>query len=208
METKAFKLSVVIPAFRAEATIASVLQQIPDCVDQIIVVDDASPDQTAPIVAGLPDRRIALVRHDRNLGVGGAMVSGFNKALQSDATLVAKIDADGQMDPTYLDRFVAAAQCCQCDYIKANRFGHVDSLATMPKIRLLGNLFLTFLTKFVSGYWNVFDPQNGYIVITRRMLKRLDLTKIDSGYFFREQYADPVEYHARQNCRDLLTGEL
>ncbi len=184
METKTVKLSVVIPAFRAEATIASVLQQIPDCVDQIIVVDDASPDQTATIVADLDDKRIVTVRHDRNLGVGGAMVSGFKKALESGAAMVAKIDADEQMDPQYLDRFVAAAECCRCDYVKANRFGHINSLTTMPKIRFLGNIFLTLLTKFVSGYWNVFDPQNGYIVITRRMLKRLDLTKIDPGYFF------------------------
>ncbi len=184
MGTETPKLSVVVPAFRAEATIASVIKQIPDYVDQIIVVDDASPDQTATIVAGLNDRRIDLVRHTHNLGVGGAMVSGFKKALDSGAKLIAKVDADNQMDPRYLERFVAAALHCRCDYVKANRFGHIKSLSAMPRTRLAGNLILTFLTKFASGYWNIFDPQNGYIVITRKLLKRLDLDRLDQGYFF------------------------
>jgi dolichol-phosphate mannosyltransferase len=184
MGTKNISIAVVIPAFRAEATIGAVIQQVPECVYQIIVVDDASPDQTANIVARITDPRIILIRHERNLGVGGAMVSGYRKALESGADLIAKIDADGQMDPRYLDRFAAAAVRCRCDYVKANRFGHIANLAAMPKTRLAGNLALTIFTKFVSGYWNVFDPQNGYILITRKLLKRLDLDRIDQGYFF------------------------
>ena len=184
MRIKTSKLAVVIPAFRAEATIASVIQQIPGYVDLIIVVNDASPDQTAEIVSVLADKRVVLLRHERNLGVGGAMVTGFRKAIEMGADMIAKIDADEQMDPQYLDRFAAAAMRCQCDYVKANRFGHIKHLSAMPKARLMGNLFLTFITKFVSGYWNVFDPQNGYILITQAMLKRLDLRKIDQGYFF------------------------
>jgi dolichol-phosphate mannosyltransferase len=184
MEAETRTLAVVIPAFRAEATVTAVIQQIPEWVAQIIVVDDASPDQTIAVASGLGDPRVVIVRHDRNRGVGGAMVSGFKKALDSGVDLVAKIDADNQMDPQYLDRFVAASVRNQCDYVKANRFGHIGSLAAMPKVRLVGNLILTFLTKFVSGYWNVFDPQNGYILITRELLKRLDLDRLDKGYFF------------------------
>lgn len=112
------------------------------------------------------------------------MVTGFREALDLKAGLIAKIDADGQMDPRFLDRFARAAVRFQCDYVKANRFGHVEKLPAMPGIRLAGNLLLTFLTKFVSGCWNVFDPQNGYVMITRKMLKRLDLRRLDQGYFF------------------------
>jgi len=184
VEIEVSKLAVVIPAFKAEATIGSVVQQIPGYVDQIIVVDDASPDKTAEIVSGLADRRVVLIRHDRNLGVGGAMVTGFKKALELGADMIAKIDADGQMDSQYIDRFAMAAVRYQCDYVKANRFGHIKSLSTMPKARLVGNFFLTFMTKFVSGYWNIFDPQNGYVMITRKMLMRLDLGRVDQGYFF------------------------
>ena len=184
MPIEGHTLAVVIPAYQAEKTIRKVIHQIPLYVDWIIVTDDASTDSTATAVKQIPDPRIYVLCHERNTGVGGAMVTGFQKAIELQADLVAKIDADGQMDPEYLDRFARAAVRFQCDYVKANRFAHIEKLPTMPGIRLTGNLLLTFLTKFVSGYWNVFDPQNGYVMITRKMLKRLDLKLLDSSYFF------------------------
>lgn len=177
-------LAVVIPAYQAETAVRDVIRRIPPCVDWIIVTDDASIDGTATALKQISDPRVCLLRHEQNTGVGGAMVTGFRKALELQADLIAKIDADGQMDPTYLDRFALAAVRFQCDYVKANRFGHIENLPAMPWTRLTGNLLLTFLTKFASGYWNVFDPQNGYVMITRRMLKRLDLKRLDRGYFF------------------------
>jgi glycosyltransferase involved in cell wall biosynthesis len=178
------KLAVVIPAYKAEATIAAVVDLIPSSVDRIVIVNDASPDMTRQVVENIDDPRIVLINHEKNQGVGGAMVTGFKKSLDLGADLIAKLDADGQMDPRFLDRFALTAIRHQCDYVKANRFGHIEALPAMPKIRLAGNLLLTFLTKWASGYWNVFDPQNGYVMITRKMLKRLDLTKIDKSYFF------------------------
>ncbi|MBI5845092.1 MAG: glycosyltransferase family 2 protein [Deltaproteobacteria bacterium] len=177
-------LAVVIPAFRAEAAINIVIDSVPSCVDHIIVVDDASPDGLSEKVAGLADPRIILLRHGENLGVGGAMITGFRKALELGADLVAKVDADGQMDPALLPAFAKIAVRHNCDYVKANRFGHMDALPSMPKKRLWGSIALTFLTKFASGCWNVFDPQNGYVLITRRMLSRLNLDALDRGYFF------------------------
>jgi glycosyltransferase involved in cell wall biosynthesis len=177
-------LAVVIPAFNAASTIQSVVNSIPSYVDWIIVIDDASQDDTLETLRQLMDPRVMVIDHDQNQGVGGAMVTGFKIALDLKADLIAKIDADGQMDPGYLDRFARAAMLHQCDYVKANRFGHISALPAMPRVRLAGNLILTFLTKFTSGYWNVFDPQNGYVMITRIMLKRLDLAKIDKSYFF------------------------
>jgi len=184
MPIEGHTLAVVIPAYQAEKTIRKVIQQIPPYVDWIIVTDDASTDGTADVIKQISDSRICVLCHERNTGVGGAMVTGFQKAIEFQADLVAKIDADGQMDPQYLEQFARAAVRSKCDYVKANRFGHIEKLPTMPGIRLAGNLLLTFLTKFVSGYWNVFDPQNGYVMITRRMLKRLDLKRLDSSYFF------------------------
>jgi len=178
------KLAVVIPAYKAEASISAVVELIPSYVDWIVIVNDASPDGTQKVVEKICDPRIVLINHGKNQGVGGAMISGFRKALELDAYLIAKLDADGQMDPRFLDRFALMAIRHQCDYVKANRFGHIEALPAMPRIRFLGNLFLTFLTKWASGYWNVFDPQNGFVMITRKMLKRLDLTKIDKSYFF------------------------
>lgn len=184
MAIEGHSIALIIPAYQAQAAISSVLAIIPAYVDWIIVVNDASKDETATMVKRYADQRIILLSHDRNCGVGGAMITGFKKALDLKADFIAKIDADGQMDPSFLDRFVQVCLLYNCDYVKANRFGHLDALPVMPKKRLYGSISLSFLTKLASGYWNVFDPQNGYIMITRKMLRRLDLKRIDQGYFF------------------------
>ncbi len=177
-------LAVIIPSYRAADTISEVVEAVPDCVDYIIIVNDASPDNLENVVSSLSDSRIVYLTHERNTGVGGAMVTGFRKGLALGVDLLVKIDADGQMDPKYIDRFAMAALRHGCDYVKANRFGHIEALPKMPRLRFWGNLAMTILTKFASGYWNVFDPQNGYLMITRSMLKRFDLDRIDRGYFF------------------------
>jgi glycosyltransferase involved in cell wall biosynthesis len=178
------KIAVVVPAYKAALTVASVIVSVPRIVEWIIVVDDASPDNLADVVKTIRDPRVIYLRHDKNQGVGGAMVTGFRKALELGADFVAKIDADGQMDPNYLGCFVATALKHDCDYVKGNRFGHIEELKAMPLNRRFGNVCLSFLTKFASGYWNVFDPQNGYVMISKAMLKRLDLGRIDKSYFF------------------------
>lgn len=179
-----FKLAVIIPAYRAAGTIGAVLESMPSYVDHVIVIDDHSPDGLGEVVAACRDKRIIYHRHERNKGVGGAMVTGYAKALELKADLVAKVDADGQMDPAFLDRLALVALRWDCDYVKANRFGRIGHLEGMPRARLLGNILLSFLTKVASGYWNIFDPQNGYTLITGRMLKKLELKRIDESYFF------------------------
>jgi glycosyltransferase involved in cell wall biosynthesis len=177
-------LAVIIPAYNAGKTIMSVYEKIPHYVDWIIIVNDKSLDNTEKVVSTISDPRVIMINHSINMGVGGAMITGFKKALELKAYFIAKIDSDDQMDPQYLDRFVRICSQHGCDYVKANRFGHLDALPSMPMKRLIGNIGLSFLTKIASGYWNVFDPQNGYIMITRKILRRLDFNKIDHGYFF------------------------
>ena len=177
-------LAVIIPAYNAEATIECVIGKIPSYVDWIIIVNDKSLDNTGKVISGISDHRVFLINNEKNMGVGGAMIAGFKKAMDLKADYIAKIDADDQMDPRYLDRFTRICLLHNCDYVKANRFGHMEALSSMPRKRLIGNILLSFLTKLASGYWNVFDPQNGYIMITRKMLRRLDLERIDHRYFF------------------------
>jgi dolichol-phosphate mannosyltransferase len=184
MPIEGHSIAVVIPAYQAEKTIPKVIKQIPPYVDWIIIINDASTDSTLAAVKQISDPRICILCHKQNMGIGAAMVTGFKKAIELQVDLIAKIDADGQMDAKYLDRLARASLLYDCDYVKANRFGHLEAIPEMPKIRLWGSIFLSFMTKFVSGYWNVFDPQNGYVMITRRMLLRLDLKRIDQGYFF------------------------
>ncbi len=186
MNLSKFKIAVVIPAYRVERDVQAVLRGLPRFIKHIIVVDDASPDATADLVTASAkrDQRILLIRHEKNRGVGGAMVSGFRKALELDAQVIVKLDGDGQMDPAYIPALVTPLIEGKADYAKGNRFRDFQSLQQMPLIRRIGNLGLSFLTKAATGYWNIFDPTNGYFAIRAGVLAQLPLEKIDHGYFF------------------------
>jgi dolichol-phosphate mannosyltransferase len=178
------RVAVVIPAFRVARHIASVVRSLPDFVADVIVVDDASPDETAEIVAGLADPRVHLLRHERNGGVGAAMITGYRHALDLQAEVVVKMDGDEQMDPVYLVPLLEPILAGEADYTKGSRFFHTRSLRQMPPLRRIGNLGLSFLTKASSGYWDVFDPTNGYTAIHRRALEILEWNNIDRRWFF------------------------
>jgi dolichol-phosphate mannosyltransferase len=186
MNLAAFKIAIVIPAYRVERDIQEVLRGLPRYIRHIIVVDDASPDGTAGVVtaAAKRDKRIILIRHEKNQGVGGAMLSGFRKALELGAQVAVKLDGDGQMDPAHLPKLIAPLVEGRADYAKGNRFRDFTSLRQMPLVRRIGNLGLSFLTKAATGYWNIFDPTNGYFAIRAETLAQLPFEKIDHGYFF------------------------
>jgi dolichol-phosphate mannosyltransferase len=180
------RIAAIIPAFRVEQDILAVLRGLPAYVRHIIVVDDASPDSTADLVAAAAkkDRRILLIRHPQNLGVGGAMISGFRKALELGAQIALKLDGDGQMDPAYIPALLTPLIQGKADYAKGNRFRDLSSLRKMPLIRRVGNLGLSFLTKAATGYWNCFDPTNGYFAVRTEILSQLPLDRLDRRYFF------------------------
>ncbi len=177
-------IGVVIPAYNVERSIRKVVDGIPAWVDRIIVVDDASRDGTLREAQSIVSDRLIVLRHDVNQGVGGATLTGLRRALDEGVKIAVKMDGDGQMDPAYLPVLLDAVTIQGYDYAKGNRFLHSAELFTMPRHRLLGNFALTFLTKLTSGYWNVFDPQNGYVAIRREALAQLDFTRIAKRYFF------------------------
>jgi glycosyltransferase involved in cell wall biosynthesis len=178
------RIIVVIPAFQAEKQITDVLRGIPKFVSAIVVIDDCSPDHTSELVTGCDDSRIHLVRHERNQGVGGAVLSGYRKALELGAEIIVKMDSDDQMDPAYLIPLIAPILAGQADYTKGNRFLHADKLKSMPIIRRVGNAGLSFLTKASSGYWNIFDPTNGYTAIHATIISLLNTSRMHKRYFF------------------------
>lgn len=178
------KIACVIPAYNEEKFIAGVVGGIPDFIDRIIVVNDASSDRTGEVVAGLGNPRVMLINHTVNQGVGGAMISGYRKALEAGVDIVVKLDGDGQMDPANLRRLIAPILRGQADYAKGVRFRDADVLRDMPTVRLVGNLGLSFLTKVASGYWNIFDPTNGYTALGRAALKQLHFERLSRDYFF------------------------
>jgi dolichol-phosphate mannosyltransferase len=178
------RVHVVIPAYNVAPRIAAVLKSVPDFVDAITVVDDASRDGTADAARGAGDPRVQVLRHDVNRGVGAAMVTGFADALAAGEGIVVKMDGDGQMDPAMLPRLLDPIVEGRCGYAKGNRFLFARELAAMPRHRLVGNFSLTFLTKLASGYWHVFDPQNGYVAIASSALRLLELHRLSRRWFF------------------------
>jgi dolichol-phosphate mannosyltransferase len=182
----AYRIAVVIPAYNEEDHIADVIDSVPTFVRHIIVVEDCGRDRTADVVARIAaeDPRVTLVRHERNQGVGGAMISGFKKAIELKAQIVVKMDGDGQMSPDCLAELVEPLIAGRADYAKGNRFHDFQALARMPWVRRMGNVGLSFLTKAAVGYWTCFDPCNGYVAIRGEVLRRLALDKVHRSFFF------------------------
>ena len=181
-----FNIAAVIPAYGVERDIQSVLVGLPAYIKHIIVVNDASPDSSGERMAAVAkeDRRIILITHTQNQGVGGAMASGYRKALELGAQIIIKLDGDGQMDPAHIPAFLTPLIQGRADYVKGNRFRDFQSLQQMPIVRRVGNLGLSFLAKAATGYWGIFDPTNGYLAIRAEILSQLPLDKIDRRYYF------------------------
>jgi dolichol-phosphate mannosyltransferase len=179
------RVAVVIPCFRVTAHILDVLAAIgPEC-ERIYVVDDACPDGSGAWVENnCSDPRVVVLRNPHNLGVGGAVMHGYRAALADGMTIIVKVDGDGQMDPALIADFIAPIVAGEADYTKGNRFFDLEQVRQMPRMRLFGNAVLSFMTKLSSGYWDLFDPTNGYTAIHREAVRHLPLDKISSRYFF------------------------
>jgi glycosyltransferase involved in cell wall biosynthesis len=178
------RVAVVVPAHDEEKLIAETLRSIPDFVDRIIVVDDKSRDDTVGAVRGLGDPRVVVIEHERNLGVGAAIITGYKRALEERIDVTAVMAADAQMDPADLETLVAPVARKEVDYAKANRLFTGRAWEIIPRYRYLGNAFLSLMTKIASGYWHVADSQSGYTAISLEMLELLDLDRIYKRYGF------------------------
>jgi glycosyltransferase involved in cell wall biosynthesis len=179
-------IAAVIPAYRVEAQIAGVITSIPSFVRTIIVVDDASPDRTNGVVRGVLDKepRGVLLSHARNRGVGAAMVTGVREALARGAEIVVKVDGDGQMAGEGIIDLLIPLVEGRADFSKGNRFRDARALQAMPLLRRIGNAGLSFCAKAATGYWDCFDPTNGFLAMRGDVLSRLPLARVAPGYFF------------------------
>jgi len=178
-------IAAVIPCFRVKRHILDVLAAVPPEVERIYVVDDACPEGSGDVVEGTcRDPRVRVLRHAANQGVGGATVTGYRAALADGAEVVVRLDGDGQMDPSLIPLLVRPILADEADYAKGNRFFELEGLRAMPRLRLVGNSLLSFMSKLSSGYWNVFDPTNGFTAIHAAVLRRVPLKKLARGYFF------------------------
>ncbi len=177
-------ICVVIPAYKVSRHILQVIGSMSEEVSHIIVIDDGCPEFSGLIAESSGDSRVEVLFNPQNGGVGSAVKAGYIHALKLDIDVIVKIDGDGQMDPKEISNLVEPIIRGKADYSKGNRFFDIESIREMPKLRVVGNLVLSFLTKLSSGYWKVFDPTNGFTAITKEMLGTLPLSKIDNRYFF------------------------
>ncbi|UZX67643.1 glycosyltransferase [Yersinia ruckeri] len=162
-----------------------VIQSIDSKIDSIYVIDDKCPENTGDfILENNSDPRVKVLYNEQNYGVGGAVMHGYKRAFDDGMDIIVKIDGDGQMDPSLIPAFVAPIMKGEADYTKGNRFYSLDKISVMPKMRLFGNALLSFMTKISSGYWDLFDPTNGYTAIHREVIAHLPLDKISKRYFF------------------------
>jgi len=180
------KIGVAVPAYNEELLIGETLRGIPDYVDRIYVCNDASTDRTAEIVQEFAkiDKRIVLINHEKNTGVGGSIIDCHQKGLEEGMDIMAVMAGDNQMDPNELPKLLDPIVEGKADYSKGNRFYWREALRGMSRWRVFGNSMLTLMNKIASGYWHVSDPQNGYTAISRKALTRIPLHQICKGYHF------------------------
>lgn len=179
------KIAVVIPCYKVSSHICQLIQAIGEEVSAIFVVDDCCPEKSGSLVeTSCTDPRVSVIHHTVNQGVGGAVISGYRAAIDSGAGIIVKLDGDGQMDPRLIQAFVAPILSGEADYTKGNRFYDLEKVRSMPRGRMFGNAMLSFMNKLSSGYWDIFDPTNGYTAIHADVVTYLPLDKISRRYFF------------------------
>ena len=184
-DTDVAKVAVIIPAFRVSDHIIDLLGRMGPEVDKIYVVDDCCPDGSGKLVESVVhDERVVCLYNPVNLGVGGAVLAGFRAAQSDGMSIGVKVDGDGQMDPSLISNFVEPILDGRADYTKGNRFYDPRSVSGMPFGRIIGNMVLSFVSKFSTGYWNIFDPTNGYIAIDLRLIDFMSIEKINNRFFF------------------------
>jgi glycosyltransferase involved in cell wall biosynthesis len=178
------RIAVVVPCYNVEAHINEVVETIPDYVSHVVLVNDGSSDRTGELIKLATGGRVFGIHLARNRGVGEAVLTGFARAAEMGADVLVKMDGDGQMDPRYLPLLVEPLLLGKADYTKGNRFRNVLLPDGMPTVRRVGNAVLSFLNKSASGYWNVFDPTNGYIAMRREIIDIVPANWIHRRFFF------------------------
>ena len=179
------KIAVIIPCYKASEHVLDVIDKVPTLVEDIYCIDDACPEYTGKLIQEqCNDSRVTVIFNEKNLGVGGAVLIGYKAVLDAGHDIAIKIDADAQMNPSLIPLFIHPIINGEADYTKGNRFYNIESLSTMPKVRILGNAALSFFSKLSTGYWSLFDPNNGFTAIHSKVLKLIPLKKVSQRFFF------------------------
>ncbi len=176
---------LIVPCYKVTDHILRVIAKTPAWVEGIVCIDDACPDKSGDFIeANTTDPRVAVIRLARNQGVGGATLAGYAEAVRRGGRVLVKVDGDDQMDLHYAAQLVAPILLGEADYAKGNRFTSISHLTAMPTVRVLGNAMLSFLAKLSTGYWNIFDPTNGYTAIQANVARLVMEKRVSRRFFF------------------------
>lgn len=176
------RIGVIVPAYNEEKLIKPTVEGIPQYVERIYVINDASTDDTAKVIETLNDPRVFVTTHETNKGVGAALIDGYKTALRDDMDVVAVMAGDDQMNPDQLYKLLIPIIEGRADYTKGNRLMDIEYHIGMSRWRKVGNAVLTILTKIGSGYWRIMDPQNGYTAISKEALIGIGLDEVYTYY--------------------------
>jgi len=179
-------IGVIVRAYNEEQFIGGVIDSVPDFVDRIYVVNDASTDKTVEKILERPNHhgKVILINQQKRGGAGSAAIAGHKRSVQDKNDIIVMLDGDGQMDSSLLSHFLEPLILGEADFVKGNRLSKPEHRKEMPPLRALGNFLLTSLTRIASGYWYISDPQNGYTAISVETLKKLNLDKLEKGFAF------------------------
>lgn len=198
-------ISVVIPAFNEEQLIGNVIDEMPIYVDFLVIVDDASTDNTFKIVNEYKEKspdRIIIIHHKTNMGVGGAIADGYKWSRDHNIDIAVVMGGDGQMDPGNLLALITPIINDEADYAKGNRLFTDNAWNKIPKTRYLGNSALSLLTKIASGYWHIADSQCGYTAINNDALNTIEW---DEMY---KRYGQPNDLLVRLNIYNFRVVDV
>lgn len=187
MRDQAIKVSVVVPCFRVKSSIVKVIEEtLPYVTKKIYIIDDCCPEKSGFTIQDFYryNESVRLIFLSKNQGVGGATIAGIQQAIADGADIIVKIDGDGQMDPALIPTFVEPIIRGEADYTKGNRFFSLENLKGMPTTRLIGNAGLSFFAKLSTGYWDIYDPTNGFVAIHTKVAKLIPWHKVHKRFFF------------------------
>lgn len=204
MSYKNNSIAIVIPYYNAAKHIEQVLNKLPSFTDEVFIVDDRGTQELPDSVSKpfFKEFKVTIVQNQINLGVGGASKNGFIQAMLCNHDIVIKVDADDQMDTSYIEKMIDFLINDKAEMVKGNRFIDTKALMKMPFVRRFGNLGLSFLTKAATGYWNNFDPTNGFFAVKATTLQLINFDKLSNRYFFETSLMSEL-YFVNARIKDI-----
>lgn len=179
------KVAVIIPCYNEEKLIQKTINTLPDSVDYVIAVNDASKDNTLAVLQEISkkNKKVMVLDNDLNGGIGYSLKNGFQYAIEyTDAVAIGIVSGDAQCDPRYIQPMLDEFIDRNCDYVKGNRFFQREALKSMPTYRRIGNIFISLLTKFSTGYYSISDTTMGFGFLRRTLLEQIDYTLVKDRY--------------------------